>query len=57
MDHRLYARVPVAPHTGLIAAGIRFMAAPGGFTSQVAAFVREWGKYDGLGDRLDGMPA
>ena len=45
------------PDSGLIAAGIRFMAAPGGFTSQVAAFVREWGKYDDLASGLDGMPA
>jgi hypothetical protein len=45
------------PDTGLTAAGLRFMAAPGGFTSRVAAFVREWGEYDRRASGLDGMPA
>jgi len=42
---------------GQAAAGIRFTGAPGGFTGQVAAFVRDWAKYDRLTSGLDNLPA
>jgi hypothetical protein len=45
------------PETGLVTAGIRFLAAPGGFTGDLAAFVRDWERYERLNTGLDGMPA
>ena len=45
------------PETGLVAAGIRFLAAPASFTGEVAAFVRSWAEYERLRSDLDGMPA
>jgi hypothetical protein len=45
------------PVTGLVAAGVRFMAAPGNFTDDLTAFVRNWGRYQRLDSGFDGMPA
>jgi hypothetical protein len=45
------------PVTGLVAAGVRFMAAPGNFTDDLATFVRTWARYAREDSGFSGMPA